>query len=276
MMVDRVNREIVVVLGWGRAILLQVAHPLVAAGVADHSDYGEGLWRYLARTRQTVGAMQRLTFGSDDEVRATAGRINAIHRRVHGTVSDGTPAFPRGTAYRATDPELLRWVHVTLVESQLLAYETFVQSLSGRERDDYCAEASSMAPLLGLPVGAFPDSWADVRACLKGYETSGTIEVTETARRLATRLLHPPGSLLTGLPMAGGRVVTVGLLPPSLRRAYGFSWTSADAWRFRSVVRLVRAGRRILPASLREWPAARAHDARPPRRCPVQWPGSLR
>ena len=83
-MVRRVNQEAVVLLGWGRAILLQLAHPLVAAAVADHSDYWSGPLPYLRRTRQTVGSMLDLTFGTPTEIQATADRINSIHERVHG------------------------------------------------------------------------------------------------------------------------------------------------------------------------------------------------
>ena len=147
----RVNGEAVVLLGWGRAILLQLAHPLVAAGVAEHSGFGGGPLNYVRRTHRTVGAMLALTFGSPEEMRDRANRINAIHRRVHGVLREPTRHFAVGTPYSATDPDLLRWVHATIVESQLRAYELFVGPLTDDERDQYCAEAAEVAPLLSIP-----------------------------------------------------------------------------------------------------------------------------
>jgi len=165
--VRRVNREAVVLLGWGRAILLQLAHPLVAAAVADHSDYWTGPLPYFQRTRRTVGSMLDLTFGTPDEVQVTADRINAIHKRVHGRLRDGTLRFPSGTYYTATDPQLLTWLHVTLIDSQLRAYETFVGALEPDEKDRYCLDAAEFASLLKIPSGFLPESYSE----LTGYFT---------------------------------------------------------------------------------------------------------
>ena len=180
----QVNREVVVLLGWGRAILLQLAHPLVAAGVAEHSDFRAGPVSYIRRTRCTVGAMLALTFGSAQEIQAGAARINAIHRRVHGVLREPTRHFPAGTPYTATDPELLRWVHATLVASQLDAYELFVGELKADEKDAYCAEAAGIAPLLAIPERFLPTTAAAVECYLDRMFTSGVIEVTDTARTL--------------------------------------------------------------------------------------------
>ena len=122
----RVNREAVVVLGWGRAILLQLAHPLVAVGVGAHSGFDDGALAYVQRMRRTIGAMLSLTFGTESEIRETAGRINAIHQRVHGRLDRAVGGYPAGTSYDATDPALLTWVHATLVDSQLRTYALFV------------------------------------------------------------------------------------------------------------------------------------------------------
>ena len=113
----RINREVVVVAGWGRAILMQLAHPLVAAGVSDHSHFNRGLVSSLWRLVSTVRAMLSLTFGDDDEAIATAARINRIHDRVFGHLRSAGGAFEPGTPYSAHHADLLRWVHLTLLES---------------------------------------------------------------------------------------------------------------------------------------------------------------
>ena len=205
-MVRRVNREVVVLLGWGRAILLQIAHPLVAAAVSQHSDYGTGLLPYLRRTHRTVSSMLSLTFGTGEQVHATADRINAIHRRVHGRLQDTTPRFPSGTPYSATDPDLLGWVHVTLIDSQIRAYELFVGPLSSADKDRYCAEAAELAPLLNIPPGCLPANNLDLTGQLLNSYEDGTIEVTDTARTLAQKLLFPPRGVLVGPAMGLGRL----------------------------------------------------------------------
>lgn len=260
--VRRVNAQMVVLLGWGRAILLQIAHPLVAAGVSQHSDYASGVRAYLRRTHGTVGSMLRLTFGTADDVRQTADHINAIHRRVHGQLRESTGRYPAGTWYTATDPELLTWVHATLVESQLLAYELFVAPLAAPARDRYCAEAALVAPLLGIPEGHLPTSVAALASYLQARFADGTVEVTRSARRLADDLLYPGGAL--GRPLLGlGRLVTAGLLPPALRAAYGLPWNERRQRRLDRIAAVSRATHRVLPSLAREWPAARRTAAAP-------------
>lgn len=253
----RVNGEVVVLLGWGRTILLQLAHPLVAAGVAQHSGFGGGPLNYFRRTHRTVGAMLALTFGSTEEVRERADRINAIHKRVHGVLREPTRHFPADTPYSATDPELLQWVHATLVDSQLRAYELFVETLAAAERDRYCAEAAAVAPLLHIPDHVLPTDAAALDRYLHRMYASPVIEVTESARDLAQALLFPPGGSLTGPAMALGRLATVGLLPQDIRVAYGLPWGSGRQRRLLRAAAAVRGVRRMLPPMLREWPAAR-------------------
>ena len=182
-MVYQVNREVVVLLGWGRAILLQLAHPLVAAAVSQHSDFGAGLIPYLRRTHQTVSSMLSLTFGTNDQVHATARRINAIHRRVHGRSVEATPGFPSGTPYTATDSELLRWVHVTLIDSQIRAYELFVGPVSAEEKDRYCSESANLAPLLNVPPLTLPTSNLELTGQLQHGIRDGTSQVTKALFR---------------------------------------------------------------------------------------------
>ena len=82
----KVNREMLVVAGWGRAILLQLAHPAVAAGVHHHSSFRGSLRSSFRRLHSTVGAMLSLTFGDTEQMIATAAAINTIHDRVRGRV----------------------------------------------------------------------------------------------------------------------------------------------------------------------------------------------
>ena len=130
----RINREIVLVAAWGRAILLQLAHPLVAAGVGDHSRFRDSFAAGVRRLRSTVRAMLSLTFGDDDEVVTAAARINAIHDSVTGRLEAASGRFARGDTYSAHDPELLRWVHATLLDSILVVFQLLVGPLTREAR----------------------------------------------------------------------------------------------------------------------------------------------
>ena len=270
----RVNREAVVVLGWGRAILLQLAHPLVAAGVAAHSGFDAGALAYVRRMRRTIGAMLSLTFGTEAEIRETADRINAIHHRVHGRLDCAVGGYPAGTAYDATDPALLTWVHATLIDSQLRTYALFVARLAPDEEDRYCAEAAQLGPLLGVSASELPDTRDRLDGYLDRMQHEDRLAVGAGARRLAHALLAPPGRRWVAPALWLGRLTTVGLLPASIRDAYGFPWRATDARRLRRAAATLRAARRLVPAPLREWPAARG--ARMRERAPKASPPGRR
>ncbi len=260
----RVNREAVVVLGWGRAILMQLAHPLVAAGVGAHSRFDAGPLAYIERMRRTIGAMLSLTFGNETEVGRAADGINAIHGRVHGRLERRVGRYAAGTAYDATDPALLKWVHSTLIDSQLRTYALFVGPLTADERDRYCTEAAQLGPRLGVPAEALPDTAARLERYLQAMEQEERLAVGEQARSLAAALLAPPGGRWAAPLLWLGRLTTVGLLPAPIRDRYGLTWRAGDAHRLRSAAAALRAARRIVPPLLREWPAARRN--RPRRR----------
>src|SRR5262245_26425735 len=154
----RLHREVVLLAGWGRAILLQLAHPLVAQGVADHSGFRGERWGRLHRLDRTLRAMLALTFGSDEEAEASAKGIRAIHRRVQGELPSAEGHFRTHARYTAEDPALLTWVHATLLDSYLLTYTLLVGPLTPEEQDRYCAESRRAESLLGMPPGCLPGS----------------------------------------------------------------------------------------------------------------------
>jgi uncharacterized protein (DUF2236 family) len=247
----------VVLLGWGRAVLLQLAHPLVAAGVAEHSSFETGLRGYTVRVTHTVGAMLALTFGTEAEMRAVASRINAVHAGIRGTLREPAGVFPAGAGYSARDPELLCWVHATLLDSMLVAYEQFVGPLTREHQDRYCAEASVLGPLLGIQESILPNSRPELNAYLEKMFESGEIQVTEQARAVASGLLTPPLGPVAMPLLWPVRLITLGLLPPAIRDAYAFPWDAREERRFLRSVRVVKRARSLLPAFLREWPVAR-------------------
>ncbi len=256
MIAARVNAERLMLLAWGRAILLQLAHPLVAAGVEDHSSFRDGRFAAAGRLHHTVRAMLPLTFGTDTARDATLARINGIHRRVNGRLRDAAGPFPAGTPYSAEDPALLRWVHATLVESVPLMYDLLVAPMPEHERDVYCREAAPVARALGVRE-RLPDSWRELRVYVDGMHASGVLTVSAEARALARAVLRPPLATLVAPAAHVNRLFTVGFLPPRLREQYGLAWTDRDDRALGRWVRIIRAARRALPDALALWPEAR-------------------
>lgn len=254
----RINGERLVLLGWTRAILLQLAHPLIGAGVYDHSSFRAAPRTAAVRLRRTVQAMLALTFGTDAEQARAYDGIRAIHRRVNGVLPAAAGRFPAGTPYSAEDPELVLWVHTTLLESIPLVYERVVGPLSGAERNDYCAVAAPVAIALGAHEATVPRSWAAVRRHLDTAYANGTIAVTPQARELARALLAPPFPMAAGPATWINRLFTVGDLPPFLREEYGLLWSPRDHRALTMVSTVLRSVRQGMPGVVALWPQARA------------------
>ena len=257
----RINREVILLLGWGRAVLMQLAHPLVAAGVAQHSVFVSRPELRHRRLLQTVEAMLALTFGTAAEVARAARGINAIHDRVHGALNETTGAFQAGTSFSAHDPALLRWVHATLMDSFPLSHRLFVGEISDEEIDRYMAEAAGLEPLLGVPAGYLPRSRQELETYLADIRASGALRVGSDARRIARELLEPALPLSMGRVLAPvlwlARLPAVGLLPPDIRTEYGFAWTRRHALALRVLSAVLRRVVPYAPGLLRYWPAAR-------------------
>ena len=253
----KINSEVVLLLGWNPAILLQVAHPLVAAGVTDHSLFLTDPAGRARRLWRTLNTMFDMTFGLPSQVQHAADTINAIHDRVNGHLREAVGPFEAGRQYSAHDPDLLRWVHCTMLEVFPRTYRLYVGPLSDAEWDRYCAEASRVEPLLGLPSGYLPSSLPELRAYMREMLESGQIAVSAESRVLAQEILHPRMPLLMRPLLPFFQLPMVGLLPPSVRAAYGFPWDHRRERILRGVARLVRPVLALTPSILRYWPAAR-------------------
>ncbi|HET7132147.1 MAG TPA: oxygenase MpaB family protein [Gammaproteobacteria bacterium] len=240
-----VNREMVVGAGWGRAILLQLAHPSIAAALHDHSSFRGGLGPAVRRLRATVGAMLSITFGGPEAMIAAAAGINTIHDRV------------RGAGYSAHDPELQRWVHATLVDSIPRTYECLVGPLTPAERDRYCVEAAIMEPLLGMPHGWLPRDRAQLDAYMDEMLGSGRLAVNDASRALAHAVLYPPRWRAAWPAFRPMQLLTIGSLPAPIRRAYGLAWSARDARALARWTAVLRVLVRCLPPAARHWPMAR-------------------
>jgi len=247
-----VNRELVLLAGGGRALLLQVAHPLVAAGVEQHSDYRRDPWGRLYRT---LDLTTKIAFGDEETARRAAARVWGTHGRVHGTADNGTP-------YDAREPALLTWVWATLVDTALLVYQRAVRPLAADELARYHAEQVRFAEAFGVPAGAAP---ATPEAFREYWERMIAEElcVTDAARAVARSTVSPPGLPLPArVPFRLLGVVTAGLLPPTVREDYGFDWGTRRGRAMGASARVVRTLLPLVPKPAREFPAARRASRR--------------
>jgi uncharacterized protein (DUF2236 family) len=220
------NSPLVPFLGGGPAVLLQVAHPLVAAGIAEHSGYDRDLWRRLLRT---LRALYLIAYGTREEADRAGAAVQAVHERIRGEIAGQLGPFPPGTRYAASDPDLMLWVHATLVESSLAAYNRLVRRLSPEEEERYYREMALVAEITGLPRAAIPSTLCDFRAYLRAQFASPHITVTEPARRIAAVILEASLPAPLRLLVPAHRLSTAALLPPRLRAEYGLSWGLARA-----------------------------------------------
>jgi len=241
--VRRVNAETALLLGGQRALLLQIAHPDVAAGVADHSDFQESPFDRLWRT---LGAMLEVVFGDADQAAGAATRVGGVHAGVHGRRGDH--------GYDARDPQLLLWVHATIVDTGLRAYEAFVHPLPRSVQERYYAEMKLVAAAFGVPEGLQPPGLVDFERYLE--DALGRLTVTSQARELARDVLFPPVSPVLRPATATLRLATAGLLPGRIRDAYALEWARTRSWRFRCLEAATRYVVPVLPSRVRRWPHA--------------------
>ena len=216
------NSPVTPFLGGGAAVLLQVAHPLVASGVVQHSGYDRDLWRRLTGT---LRALYLITFGSRQEAAEAGAAVQAVHARVNGATREQLGRFPPGSRYSASDPELMLWVHSTLVESSLGAFERFVRPLDDEERERYVDEMNLVARLFGTPADVLPRSYRDFRAYFDAQLSSDTLTVTPPARAVASVILAAPLPAPLRLLAPAHRLASTCLLPQRLREEYGLRWS---------------------------------------------------
>jgi uncharacterized protein (DUF2236 family) len=215
------NSPVTPFLGGGAAVLLQVAHPLIATGVVEHSGYDRNLWRRLLGT---LRALYLVAFGDRAEADAAAAIVRAMHERVHGRTATQLGPFPAGTSYDAKDPALMLWVHATLVHASLAAYQRFVGPLTRAERERYHAEMNLVAELFGTPKRVLPRSYREFEDYFDAQVRSTTITVTPPAREVAAVILATPLPAPARVMAPAHRLATARILPAPIRREYGLRW----------------------------------------------------
>lgn len=245
-MIWQVDREAAIFLGAGRALALQLAHPWVAAAIEQHSQtFADPVGRF----HRTFSVVFALVFGSLEQSLDAARRLHRRHDEIQGRLPSSAGAYPAGSWYCANALPALHWVHATLIETALLAYELVLPPLTPEQRERYYSESRRFAALFGIPDGCLPRDWAAFSAYTAAMAQSDTLFVTDEARIMAHRLLAGAD---TWLPVpASYRALTAALLPSRTREAFGLPYGAAEQRAVRRLIAVIRRVYPFLPARLR-------------------------
>ena len=238
----KVHREVTVLFGGARAVLMQAAHPLVIAGARETRFYERNPWRRLQRT---LILTYTITFGTRAEADAAAERINDVHARINGV----DPVT--GLGYDALDPDLLLYVHACLVDSALLFEELTVGHLDDEGRQRFHEEQKLAAELVRVPREIIPSTFRDLRAYLREVEASGILRVSEAAERVAALFEDPPKEAEWRPVLRGVSRLAFGTLPEPVRDLYGIEVTPARHAAMAATWPAIRALRPLLPPRYR-------------------------
>lgn len=238
----QVHREVTVLFGGARALLMQAAHPLVVAGANQTGMYERNPWKRLQRT---LILTYTLTFGTKAEAHAAADKINEVHTRINGI----DPVT--GRRYDALDPELLLYVHACLVDSAILFEQLTVGELDDAGRQRFHEEQMLAAELCLVPREMIPPTWQGLRAWLADFEDRGDLQVTDGARRVLDLFFDPPQEAEWRPVLRGVSRLAYGTLPEGIREMYGMPFGALKRGAMRASFPVIRAARPLLPPKYR-------------------------
>jgi uncharacterized protein (DUF2236 family) len=234
----------------GYALVLQVAHPTVAAGVREHSDYASDPWGRLLRTLDYANLM---VYGGPRAAADAARRLRHTHEQIRGTAPDGR-------SYSALEPEPFTWVHATLVEAIVTGHRHFGRALDADAVESLYAEWRALGRLIGIGDGDLPADWSG----FQGYfdqmveERLRDNDVVQGVISSLARPAAPPIPLLTEWAWRIGRMpvarlfslATVGLLPPLLRERFGLRWGRMQTLQLAAVGGATRSMTPLMPKAI--------------------------
>ena len=173
-MMWKINKEITVLFGGARALLMHAAHPLIAAGARQTSFYQRDPWKRLIRT---LSLQNSVTFGTIEEANDSATRINRLHEVIKGK----DPVT--GGYYDALDDEQLLWVHACLQLSSIFFYEKTVKKLSDEEKNQYHQENMLSAKLVLINTDDMPKTHNDLKNwVINKSKTKEYLKMTDVAK----------------------------------------------------------------------------------------------
>lgn len=216
-MMWKVSCESALFLGSGRAALMQLAHPWVAAAIAEHSTV---LGDPIARFHNTFRIVFTMIFGSREQAFAAARHLHTLHTGIRGKLPRAVAGWEQGARYEANEIAALRWVYATLIEGAVLAYRC-VLPLDDAEREQYYQESLTLAALFGIPSGALPVNWHAFENYIASMIESSELGVSEAARSMGEDILRGAGSWIHPPHWYGS--LTAEWMPRRFRQEFGLT-----------------------------------------------------
>ncbi|GGM00508.1 oxygenase MpaB family protein [Glutamicibacter protophormiae] len=238
--------ESALLLGAGRAILLQLAHPQIGRAIAEHSDFAANP---LSRLLHTLGYIYALSNGTAEQQRTIIDYVDAAHRPVRGARDKATGA----PAYSALDPRLQQWVAATLFDSARVIGSQVLPAWDHHASEELYRQYARLGDALQMPTHFWPETEAGFNDYFAGV--TANLHVTDQIRKLADELFtgsRAPWWIRVALPLM--RDVTIAQLPPRIREQFGYELTRRVELRNRVTVRAAWAASRIFPKAIRHLP----------------------
>ncbi len=237
--------------GAGTALMLQVAHPTVAGGVRDYSDFVGDPWGRLFRTLDYVNL---LVYGGPERAAETGRRMRAMHTKIKGV-------DPQGRRYHALEPEAYAWVHATLAVSIVAAHQRFGRPLTGHQTQIFWSEWRGLGRLLGIRERDLPESWGGFQAYVEEIIDT-RLERNDVVDLVLETLVAPAAPPIPGMgPRTWGtlrrpavramQLATVGLLPVSAQRRLDLRLTAAQSRELALLGAVSRATTPVMPRAAR-------------------------
>ena len=242
----RVNRESVLFLAAGRAALLQLAHPWVAAAILHHSHL---LNDAIGRFHSTFRIVYTMLFGTRAQALAASRQLHRRHSGITGELPNPIGVHTRGEHYEANEVTALLWVYATLIESAVLAYEFVLPPLSPSDREQYYEETKRLAILFSVPPQALPSCWPDFKRYCAEMSDSPLLGVDENARTLGHSVMSGVGTWVR--PPRWYRTLTAYWMPPRFRPAFDLEFGAAEEDALRRLRRNLRLVYPRIPRPLR-------------------------
>ncbi len=239
--------------GAGYALMLQVSHPVVGAGVSEHSNFRADPWGRLLRTLDFTTSV---VYGGPELAWQTGRRVREMHKQIKGELPNGEP-------YHSLEPEPYAWVHATLADSIVRSHLRFVGPVPHSDLETFWDEWRRVGRLLGVRERDLPERWDEFGPYFHEMIRE-RLEPTDSVTDVLEALAEPPPPEVPGMsdglwralraPAArGAKLGTVGLMPRALRRKLGLEWSDAQRLELRAVGAASRRSGAVLPHSLRNF-----------------------
>ena len=245
--IRRLTAEPILGLLLQRALVMEVAHAKVGAGVTHHSLFQS---RPLTRAWSTADVGLRLVWGNPDVARAAATQVYRFHDHVNGELPEATPAWPDGSAYSAHDASLLLWVWATLVEVMDVAHARWVRPLEGEEADALYADMCTFARFFGIPATMIPADRDEFASYFESVVDGLELMPTPTSSAMIREVLWFRNWNVPGFAVRPARVMAIGTLDPRIRERFGLELSARDQRLFDRIDRFLARWYRFRPAGL--------------------------